>query len=155
MRAQDLLTQAVDAGVGANPRLALRCRLELACLDFETGRYDSAQSALEVLLEEHSPPLHGYDDVPSDMPLPEVDEIRCMLAQIAMNHGDISTAQSYYKLLGTVGTDVLNYDRRRLVLATDWPQLDWGVSWIQAKNDDMGPGGRKQRPKGRPGWGRG
>ena len=77
-------------------RLLLRCRLELAVLRFQS-RDDKGVTAddrldLEAELQEvlrlHSPRADRYDAAPLAAPLAEVDELHCMLAQLALGRSD-------------------------------------------------------------------
>ena len=97
------------------------------------------------------PPTDQYHNIEINDPLPEVDEIRCMLAQIALRTGNLELAQMHYHKIGAAGTHTLNYDRRRMIRVTDWPQPKQNLAWIDRNSDDIGTG-MKPLPPGRNGF---
>mmetsp|Transcript_46236 Transcript_46236/g.59418 ORF Transcript_46236/g.59418 Transcript_46236/m.59418 type:complete len:213 (+) Transcript_46236:1375-2013(+) len=147
----------------AQDRLRLRVRYEVAVMDFEevmAGNRESGGLTEELLelLEVLSDPLkdpydgtrrphpspspwfapdHSYD------PLAEVDEIRCMLAQLALHPmtADLSLAQHHYREIGKSRF----YPSSRMLLASDWPAPDQSMAWIRDEKEDMMA--KKDRPR--------
>jgi hypothetical protein len=127
-------------------RLLLRCRLELAVLRFQS-RDDKGVTAddrldLEAELQEvlrlHSPPADRYDAAPLAAPLAEVDELHCMLAQLALGRSDNGTAKVHYRELGRARATPRAYPAtRRLINLGDWPEADRKMPWIDPACDDM------------------
>ena len=129
-------------------QLLLRCRLELASLHFDElhpgedngpGKddpFDGLEWELLELLRLHSPPADRYDGAILEKPLPECDEIRCMLAQLYLRRNNFTAAQSYYRLLGSAGLNgKAAYPANRRFIP--WAEPGCGIAWVNGKSDDM------------------
>lgn len=92
---------------------------------------------LSELLSLHCPPFDGYDGRRISKPLPEVDEIRCMLAQEALRRGDVSGAQVHYRKLGLAGGEEVDYFGRLKVRPEDWPMVDLRLGWVDKNSDAL------------------
>lgn len=73
----------------------------------------------------------------SKQPLVEVDELRCMLAQLALHPStsDLALAQHHYRQIG----GIRHFPNSRNLLAADWPSPDKNMAWIDQNNEDLVP----------------
>jgi hypothetical protein len=83
----------------------------------------------------HPSPSPWFAPDHSNQPLVEVDELRCMLAQLALHPttADLSLAQHHYREIG----GIRHFPLTRNLTASDWPGPDKNMAWVDRDKEDL------------------